>query len=66
MITDIERIGDESTQDRAHRFEMHNKTRGNTLFNGYDTVRVLANSVGQMLHQHWMHLPVMMMQKLCS
>ncbi len=51
VITDIERIGDESTKIARIALEMHNKTRGNTLFNGYDTVRVLANSVGQMLHQ---------------
>ena len=51
VITDIERIGDESTKIARIALEMHNKARGNTLFNGYDTVRVLANSVGQMLHQ---------------
>lgn len=51
VITDIERIGDESTKIARIALEMQNKARGNTLFSGYDTVRVLANSVGQMLHQ---------------
>ncbi|MBR7799392.1 phosphate signaling complex protein PhoU [Undibacterium fentianense] len=51
VITDLERIGDESTKIARIAQEMASKNRTNAMFSGYETVRVLANSVGQMLHQ---------------
>jgi phosphate transport system protein len=51
VITDLERIGDESTKIARIAHDLHTKNRSNPMFSGYETVRVLANSVGQMLHQ---------------
>jgi phosphate transport system protein len=51
VITDLERIGDESTKiARIARDSLpHNKNQA--LFNGYDAVRNLSQSVAEMLHQ---------------
>jgi phosphate transport system protein len=51
VITDLERIGDESTKIARIAQNMLNKNRSNPMFSGYETVRVLANNVEQMLHQ---------------
>jgi phosphate transport system protein len=51
VITDLERIGDESTKIARIAQSMLSKHRSNPMFSGYETVRVLSNSVAQMLHQ---------------
>jgi phosphate transport system protein len=51
VITDIERIGDESTKIARISQEVLSKNRVSPMFNGYDTVRGLAQNVSQMLHQ---------------
>ncbi len=51
VITDLERIGDESTKIARIAQSMLSKNRNNPMFSGYETVRVLANNVEQMLHQ---------------
>lgn len=51
VITDLERIGDESTKIARIAAEAHAKNKSSTMFSGYETVRVLANSVGEILHQ---------------
>ena len=51
VITDLERIGDESTKIARIAFEAHSKNRNIAMFSGYETVRVLATSVAEMLHQ---------------
>ncbi|MBC3875602.1 phosphate signaling complex protein PhoU [Undibacterium flavidum] len=51
VITDLERIGDESTKIARIAQEMRSKNRSSAMISGYETVRVLASSVGQMLHQ---------------
>ncbi|MBY0574543.1 MAG: phosphate signaling complex protein PhoU [Undibacterium sp.] len=51
VITDLERIGDESTKIARIVQLALSKPRTSSVLNGYETVRVLANSVGQMLHQ---------------
>jgi phosphate transport system protein len=51
VITDLERIGDESTKIARIAQDVLSKNRSNPMFSGYETVRVLANSVAQMLHQ---------------
>ncbi|MBC3863631.1 phosphate signaling complex protein PhoU [Undibacterium jejuense] len=50
VITDLERIGDESTKIARISKEAHANRRGTAMFNGYETVRVLAGSVADMLH----------------
>ncbi|MES2073053.1 MAG: phosphate signaling complex protein PhoU [Pseudomonadota bacterium] len=51
VITDLERIGDESTKIARITRDAQANRKSVQIFNGYDTVRVLANSVGEMLHQ---------------
>ena len=51
VITDLERIGDESTKIARIARDSNVKQRNTLMFNGYETVRVLANSVAEMLHQ---------------
>ncbi len=51
VITDLERIGDESTKIARIARDSNVKQRSTLMFNGYETVRVLANSVAEMLHQ---------------
>ncbi len=51
VITDLERIGDESTKIARIAQEMMSKHGGNTLFSGYDMVKGMADNVEQMLHQ---------------
>ncbi|WP_423678811.1 phosphate signaling complex protein PhoU [Undibacterium sp. WLHG33] len=51
VITDLERIGDESTKIARIAKEGQLNRRSIPMFNGYDTVRVLAASVADMLHQ---------------
>lgn len=51
VITDLERIGDESTKIARIAAEAYAKNKSSTIFSGYETVRVLASSVGEMLHQ---------------
>jgi phosphate transport system protein len=51
VITDLERIGDESTKIARIAFEAHTKNKNTSMFSGYETVRVLASSVAEMLHQ---------------
>jgi phosphate transport system protein len=51
VITDLERIGDESTKIARIAFEAHAKNKNTSMFSGYETVRVLAGSVAEMLHQ---------------
>lgn len=51
VITDLERIGDESTKIARIAFEAHAKNKNTSMFSGYETVRVLASSVAEMLHQ---------------
>lgn len=51
VITDLERIGDESTKIARIAYEAHTRDKNVAIFNGYDTVRVLATNVAEMLHQ---------------
>ena len=51
VITDLERIGDESTKIARIAFEAQSKNKNIAMFSGYETVRVLATSVAEMLHQ---------------
>lgn len=51
VITDLERIGDESTKIARIAHETAVNGRRANLFSGYDTVRVLANNVADMLHR---------------
>ncbi|GGC74902.1 phosphate signaling complex protein PhoU [Undibacterium terreum] len=51
VITDLERIGDESTKIARIARDAQANQKSVAIFNGYDTVRVLANGVGEMLHQ---------------
>lgn len=51
VITDLERIGDESTKIARIAKEGHLNRRSIPMFNGHETVRVLAASVADMLHQ---------------
>jgi phosphate transport system protein len=51
VITDLERIGDESTKIARISRDASLARKQQALFNGYDAVRVLAASVGDMLHQ---------------
>lgn len=51
VITDLERIGDESTKIARIARDAHSKSKNIAIFSGYETVRVLANSVAEMLHQ---------------
>ncbi|MFZ6647482.1 phosphate signaling complex protein PhoU [Undibacterium sp. TJN25] len=51
VITDLERIGDESTKIARIARDAQANRKSVALFNGYDTVRALAGSVGEMLHQ---------------
>ncbi|MCU6432877.1 phosphate signaling complex protein PhoU [Undibacterium sp. Jales W-56] len=51
VITDLERIGDESTKIARISRDASLARKQVALFNGYDAVRVLAASVGDMLHQ---------------
>lgn len=50
VITDLERIGDESTKIARISKEEHQNRRGMPIFNAYETVRVLSGSVAEMLH----------------
>ncbi|WP_394781842.1 phosphate signaling complex protein PhoU [Undibacterium sp.] len=51
VITDLERIGDESTKIARIARDSQVNRKNAALLNGYDTVRALAASVGEMLHQ---------------
>ncbi|MFZ2999525.1 MAG: phosphate signaling complex protein PhoU [Undibacterium umbellatum] len=51
VITDLERIGDESTKIARISRDAASTRRGVPMFSGYETVRVLASSVADMLHQ---------------
>ncbi|MFZ6751612.1 phosphate signaling complex protein PhoU [Undibacterium sp. Ren11W] len=51
VITDLERIGDESTKIARIAHEAHARHKNIAMFSGYETVRVLASSVAEMLHQ---------------
>lgn len=51
VITDLERIGDEATKIARIAHETAANGRRANLFSGYDTVRVLANNVADMLHR---------------
>ena len=48
VITDLERIGDEATKIARTSTELH--TRGAGIINHFETVRVIANSAADMLH----------------
>ncbi len=48
VITDLERIGDEATKIARTAVELH--TRGAGIINHFETVRVIANSAAEMLH----------------
>ena len=48
LITDLERVGDEATKIARVARDIH--TRGVTTINHYDTIRVIANRAGYMLH----------------
>jgi phosphate transport system protein len=48
LITDLERIGDEAT--KIARAAKDIQGRGVTTINHYDTIRVIANRAGYMLH----------------
>jgi phosphate transport system protein len=48
LITDLERIGDEAT--KIARAAKNIKARGATNIDHFETVRVMANSAGDMLH----------------
>ena len=50
VITDLERIGDESTKIARIAKEENTNRRGSALFSAHETVRVLASSVADMLH----------------
>ncbi|MBI3283969.1 MAG: phosphate signaling complex protein PhoU [Burkholderiales bacterium] len=50
VITDLERIGDESTKIARITRDAAVNRRSAAMFNGYDTVRVLAGGVAEMLH----------------
>ncbi|MBR7781243.1 phosphate signaling complex protein PhoU [Undibacterium luofuense] len=50
VITDLERIGDESTKIARIAKESAHGRRGLPIFSEYETVRVLASSVADMLH----------------
>jgi phosphate transport system protein len=51
VITDLERIGDESTKIARIAQESKSKNSHNLAFNGYEAIRTLANNTSQMLHQ---------------
>lgn len=51
VISDLERIGDESTKIARIAQDVQSKSRASPLFNGYEIVRILANNVAEMLHQ---------------
>lgn len=51
VITDLERIGDESTKIARIARDANAKTKTVATFNGYETVRVLSTNVAEMLHQ---------------
>jgi phosphate transport system protein len=51
VITDLERIGDESTKIARIAKELKSNSNQNLSFSGYETIRALANNAGQMLHQ---------------
>jgi phosphate transport system protein len=51
VITDLERIGDESTKIARIAKEAQANRRNVALFDSYETVRVLASGVGEMLHE---------------
>jgi phosphate transport system protein len=51
VITDLERIGDESTKIARIARDAHSRNKNASMFRGYETVRVLATSVAEMLHQ---------------
>ncbi len=50
VITDLERIGDESTKIARVCLESLNRKRTTSVLDAYETVRGLAHNVGQMLH----------------
>ena len=50
VITDLERIGDESTKIARIAKESAQGRRSTSIFSEYETVRVLASSVAEMLH----------------
>ncbi|MDY7537052.1 phosphate signaling complex protein PhoU [Undibacterium sp. RTI2.1] len=51
VITDLERIGDESTKIARIARDAAANRKSVAIFSGYETVRVLASGVGEMLHQ---------------
>ena len=51
VITDLERIGDESTKIARIARDAHTSKHNLAMFSGYETVRVLAHGVADMLHQ---------------
>ena len=49
IITDLERVGDEASKIARSAISIHG--RGGSIINHYETVRVIANSASDMLHE---------------